>query len=312
MLIQLAPLRGVTDFVFRNTLYRHFKEIAGALAPFITTVRGKGVKLSHINDILPKNNPKVSVVPQLIGNEPQTFIVFANQLFDLGYQTINWNLGCPYPMIVRKKRGAGLLPHPELVENFLEKTLPNIKCKLSIKMRLGLDSPDEFLRVVPVLNNFPLTELILHPRTADQMYEGVPDLDGFEKFRALSAHPVVYNGDIIDLESFDRISRRFPGLDKIMIGRGLLMRPYLAEMIQGRLTDVPADTVTRLRRFHEDLLAGYASVITGQNHLLDKMKQLWGYLSFSLDNQQEVLKKIQRSKTFKSYREAVERAFNAS
>jgi tRNA-dihydrouridine synthase B len=309
MLIQLAPLRGVTDFVFRNTLYRHFKGIDCALAPFITTVRGKSVKLSHINDILPKNNPKASVVPQLIGNEPQSFIVFANQLFDLGYRTINWNLGCPYPMIVRKKRGAGLLPYPELIENFLDKTLQNIKCKLSIKMRLGLDSPDEFLRVVPVLNNYPLAELILHPRTAGQMYEGVPDLDGFEKFRALSAHPVVYNGDIIDLESFDRISGRFPGLEKIMIGRGLLMRPYLAEMIRGVFANAPPDFANRLHRFHEDLLAGYASVITGQSHRLDKMKQLWAYLSFSFDNQQELLKKIQRSKTFKAYRDAVDGAF---
>lgn len=309
MHIYLAPLRGLTDFIYRNTLCLHFKGLDGALAPFITTVRGKSVKLSHIKDILPKNNSCIHLVPQLIGNEPSSFVILADKLFEMGYKTVNWNLGCPYPMVIHKKRGAGLLPYPELIENFLAKTLSEIKCQLSVKMRLGCNDGNEYIKTIPVLNKFSLSEVILHPRTAKQMYKGDIDLDAFEKCLELSSNPVVFNGDITDKESFKRIKDRFETIDRIMIGRGMLMRPYLAEMIKSTDNFQEKDLSKRLASFHADLLSLYGSAISGQKQLLDKMKQLWRYLSFSFDNREQALKKIQRSKTLDDYRDSVENIF---
>jgi tRNA-dihydrouridine synthase len=133
----LAPLRGFTDAVFRNAFQRHFQGVEMAVAPFVTTVNGTRIKSSHLRDLAPAKNRALPVVPQILGNDADTFICLARTLLDLGYTEINWNLGCPYPMVAKKMRGSGLLPHPDTIERILEKALNGFTGKLSIKTRLG-------------------------------------------------------------------------------------------------------------------------------------------------------------------------------
>jgi tRNA-dihydrouridine synthase len=212
-------------------------------------------------------------------------------------------------MVVNKKRGAGLLPFPEMILEFLGNVIPNLKSSLSVKMRLGKDDPDEIFKVLEILNEFPIEQIIIHPRTAKQMYSGSPNLDIFEKCLSFCRHPVVYNGDIVDSKSFELVAKRFPTIDKFMIGRGLAMNPALAEMIKNRQSKLPDDFYKRLYRFHEDILRGYREQASGQLAALGKMKQLWWYLSYSLKDREGSLRKIQRSKTLASYRDVVEEAF---
>jgi tRNA-dihydrouridine synthase B len=306
MKLCLAPILGHTDFVFRNAQARNFSGIDAWYCPFITTVSGKTVKDTHIRDLLPKYNKLKNIVPQLIGKDAEEFIVLANQLYSIGYHTINWNLGCPYPMVVNKKRGAGLLPHPELISNFLDKVIPSAKCRISIKMRLGKDDPEDIFRVLPVLNNYPLEEIIIHPRTAQQMYGGSVDLNAFEKCLLHTNHPVVYNGDIVKLESYEKISRRFPSIKSIMIGRGILMNPAFPELIKQIL---PKRYSERLYRFHEDLVRGYQENGCEEIPLLGKLKQIWCYLAASFSKSEEIVLKIQRTKTLEKYWEEVKEAF---
>jgi tRNA-dihydrouridine synthase B len=310
MQLSLAPILGHTDYVYRNALTRYFKGIDVCFTPFLTSVKGSYVKNSHLTDILPKYNRSVHIVPQILGKDPEEFLVIANQINEMGYTSVNWNLGCPYPMVVNKKRGAGLLPYPEMIREFLAKVVPLLKSGLSVKMRLGKNDPDEIPDVLKVLNEFPIQEIIIHPRTADQMYSGAPDLDSFEKCLGLCKHPVAYNGDIVDLGSFESIAKRFPAVSHIMIGRGLAMNPALAEMIKSRQSKSPDDFFKRLYRFHEDILRNYREQSNGQLALLGKMKQLWWYLSYSLANREESLKRIQRTKTLAAYREAIEETFS--
>ena len=129
MQLSLAPIRGHTDYIYRNTLARHFSGIDVFFSPFITTVKGHVVKESHIKDIIPKYNKGLVVVPQIIGKNAEEFIVLANQIAAMGYPVVNWNLGCPYPMVVNKKRGAGLLPYPELIRDFLAE-VSGLRCSL--------------------------------------------------------------------------------------------------------------------------------------------------------------------------------------
>jgi len=305
----LAPLRGHTDFVFRNALARHFSGLDASCSPFITTVKGETVRDSHIRDVLPKYNVGHSVIPQIISKDPEEFTILANQLCSLGYKTINWNLGCPYPMVVNKRRGAGMLPFPELIEEFLSLTIPRVKCTVDVKMRLGRDNPDEATAVLAILNAFPIGCVTIHARTAKQMYEGTVDLDWFERCLAMSTHPVVYNGDITDIPSFDVVSKRFPSLNSFMIGRGVLMNPALPELIKGISGYSGRTYAHRLNRFHEDLIRGYGAWGSVEQTLLGRLKQLWCYLSFSFPNSEDRLRKIQRTKTIKDYRDEVEDAF---
>jgi tRNA-dihydrouridine synthase B len=309
MLLYLAPILGHTDYVFRNALTRYFKGIDVCFTPFLTTVKGSCVKNSHLTDILPKHNKSNRIVPQILGKDPEEFLIMANQVYEMGYQSINWNLGCPYPMVVNKKRGAGLLPFPEMIREFLIKVIPLMKSGLSIKMRLGKNDPDEIIPVLTVLNDFPIEEIIIHPRTAIQMYSGSPDLESFEKCLSACKHPVVYNGDIIDPKSFQSVAKRFPSISNFMIGRGLAMNPCLAEMIKNNQTRLPQDYFNRLYRFHEEIYRNYREQSSGQLVLLGKMKQLWWYLSYSLKDREQSLKKIQRAKTLGKYREIIEELF---
>ncbi len=309
MKLILAPLRGHTDFVFRNALSRHFSGLDAQFAPFITTVKGKAVRDSHIRDLLPKYNKSHCLVPQLIGKDADEFVVLANQLCSLGYHTVNWNLGCPYPVVVSKKRGAGMLPYPRMIHDFLSAVIPAVKCRISIKTRLGRDDPDEILEILPVFNDFPVSDLIIHPRTARQMYDGTPNLEAFEKCLRLSRHPVVYNGDIVDGRSFEAIARRFGNVESFMIGRGVLMNPALPEELKGIAGTGRHTFADRLYRFHEDLVRGYQEFGSGEVTVLGKLKQLWCFLSFSFKRNEEVLTKVQRAKSMDKYWLEVNAAF---
>jgi tRNA-dihydrouridine synthase len=301
----MAPMRGLTEAVYRNTYSRHFKGIHMAVSPFITTVIGK-ISNKHIKDVLPQNNQAIPLIPQLLSKDFQGFINMAIKLFDLGYEEINWNLGCPYSMVANKMRGSGLLPYPEIIDQFLETVLVKIPNRLSIKLRLGRYHADEILSLIPVLNAYPLSGLIIHSRTAVQMYEGIPNLDQFEKCLSLSKNSVIYNGDIQSPSDFTMICERFSSVDGIMMGRGLLSNPFLGEMIEDSHVQL---ALPRLKAFHDDLYNQYQNILSGSGHVLGKMKEHWKYLSQMFDNSHHILKRIQRTVNFRQYESRVSEAF---
>ena len=88
------------------------------------------------------------------------------------------------------------------------------------------------LQLIPIFNRFPLEELVIHPGTGAQMYDGEVDLDMFEQCLGLSQHRVAYNGDIDSLEKFKMLSQRFGSVKRWMIGRGLIGNPFLSEKIK--------------------------------------------------------------------------------
>jgi|WetSurMetagenome_2_1015567.scaffolds.fasta_scaffold00476_10 tRNA-dihydrouridine synthase B len=309
MEILLAPLHGHTDYVFRNALFKHYAGIDACYSPFITTVKGATVPESHIRDVLHRHNRVKCLIPQIIGKNPDEFIVLANRLSSLGFKTVNWNLGCPYPMVVNKKRGAGLLPHPELISGFLKTVIPNVTCAVEVKIRLGKDDPAEALDVIDVLDSFELGRVIIHPRTARQMYNGTVDLDSFEKCLKICRHPVAYNGDIVDTASFWAIGQRFKNVDTFMIGRGLLMDPSLAEKIKAIAPPSGKGRAERLYRFHEDIVRGYREMGNAGQGLLGRLKQFWCFFSYSFPKPEERLRKVQRAKSMEAYREMVEEGF---
>ncbi len=295
----LAPIRGITDAVYRDVYARYFPGFDLAMAPFLSTYQGNKVKPARLAELLPENNQGLPLVPQLLAKNPDNFMSVARILFDMGYGTINWNLGCPYPMVANKLRGSGLLPFPDRIEAFLEKvcTLP---CNISIKTRLGRKDSSEIFKLLPVFNKFPLAEIIIHPRTGIQMYTGTVDLDTFSRCLPLCNHPVVYNGDITNTESFSSLQQRFPTISRWMIGRGALTNPFLPAEIQEM--SIPADKIATIAAFHDEIYHRYSNLLAGPAHLLGRMKGLWYYLAGSFENSRKILKKIQKTKTTDSYR----------
>jgi tRNA-dihydrouridine synthase len=306
--LYLAPLRGFTEFIYRNAFVRHFGGFDVAVAPFIPTMTAARFKKTHLKDVLPENNHAMSIIPQIIGNNPEDFIPLAKRLFDLGYETVNWNLGCPFPMVAKKQRGSGLLPHPQKIEAFLEATLPTIPNRLSVKVRLGRKKTDEILTLLPIFNQYPLDEVIVHPRTGKQMYDGEPNLDMFEKCLGACAHTTVYNGDINDLDTFKLFSKRFKTVDRWMIGRGALINPFLPAAIKSG-QDNATDKVEVFRAFYDELFEQYRQAFRGPGHLLDRMKGFWTYFSQSFKDGRKIKKKIHRTSKLDRYLRIVDRFF---
>ncbi|MBW1899055.1 MAG: tRNA-dihydrouridine synthase family protein, partial [Deltaproteobacteria bacterium] len=259
--------------------------------------------------VLPENNSGVPLVPQIMSKHPADFVRLAKELYDVGYDTVNWNLGCPVPMVAKKKRGSGMLPYPDLIDGFLSEVIPKIPGKLSIKCRLGRMKADEIFRFMPVFNRYPLEEVIIHPRTGIQMYEGKTDPDTFEKCLELSVNPLVYNGDIRSPADFFTLSNRFQALESWMIGRGALINPFLPGMIKKEDYSIP-DKMNRIAGFHETLFERYRAALYGPAHLMDRMKGIWKYLSNAFENPGVIFKKIKKVRSIKQYNRVVSDFFD--
>ena len=305
--LYMAPIRGLTDALFRETFQHHFKGIDAAVAPFINPQRKALFNDRMLRDVLPQNNTTIPVIPQLLHTCPDDFLLLAARLADLGYTHINWNLGCPAPMVARKKRGSGLLPYPDEIISFLEKVMPRLTVQLSIKTRLGFKDKDELLHLLPRLNDFPLREIIIHTRLGSQLYRGKTDPQSFAACRGISGHLLVYNGDINSLDDFSSLAGQFPDTDRWMTGRGLLMNPFLAEEIKGLSREKRPNRAERIHHFHEDLYRKYEKKLSGPGHLLSRMKQLWAYLNFSFPRREKEFKRLMKSSTASQYKDCVKR-----
>jgi tRNA-dihydrouridine synthase B len=308
--ISLAPFQGITDFRFRRAFFSIFPGYDKAYAPFIKAIAGP-FSATHLRDLLEAPPAGVAILPQVICNEAEALAGTAARIADLGYGEINVNMGCPFPMVANKKRGSGILPHPELIDRMLEGALPRCPVPVSVKLRLGRFRAEEMHAVLAVLNRYPLAEIVLHPRTGVQLYGGSADLARFGEFLSLSRNPVAYNGDILTREDWAERAKMFPSVKHWCLGRGALRNPFLAAEIGGT-APIPAERLAAIRRFHDEYYGIQEGRLGRNKQLLDIMKSVWQYLAWSLPGPEAFLLKVRRAKTADRYRAAVDEALGRS
>ncbi len=300
--LYLAPILGITNCIYRNAYSRIFDGYDFAVTPFIKSCQVTKTMCTALRDLFPeRNDTKFTLIPQILSNTPGDFISMANGLFDLGYKTVNWNLGCPIKQIRSKRRGAGMLPYPAEIMTMLNKIMPAISNQLSLKVRLGSENNREFIDLLPLLNDLPLKEIIVHPRIGSQMYEGEVDLTAFAEILSLSKHPVIYSGDIDSLETFNRLASRFPDIGGWMIGRSGITNPFLPEQIKNLRGDTSQEKLKRFISFHDEILTAYQKTLSGPGHLMDKMKELWRYWAKSFANGDKLFKAISKTRSIDRY-----------
>ena len=232
-------MQGLTELLFRRVYEECFPgAIERAVTPFLSLthnlhnlLEGNGESATlrqYLRDVLPEaNEGSIPITPQILGKEPDEFVALGNKLYDMGYEEVNWNIGCPMRNITGKHRGSGILPYPDEVREVLDAVMPKLKPQLSVKMRIGLRQKEEILALVPVINDYPLASVTIHPRLGRQQYTGVPDTETFCRVLPMIKHPVIYNGDIVTVEDFRRIKTICPTVADVMVGRGILYRPTL-------------------------------------------------------------------------------------
>lgn len=306
MKFYLAPMEGITGFVYRNSYEQFFHNIDKYFTPFIVPTSSKSFKTKELRDILPENNKGIYIVPQILTNDSEGFINTAEKLQQLGYNEINLNLGCPSGTVVSKGRGSGFLAKRDELDKFLDEIYKKDDIEISVKTRIGRDEPEEFYELIKIYNKYPIKELIIHPRTRRDFYGNTPNLEVFKDALSLSTNPVCYNGDIFTLENYKNFKSEFSEVNEIMLGRGILANPGLIdEIIDNKLLDKKI-----LKDFHDDILFNYREVFKDDNIALYRMKELWGYMIYIFSDNKKYSKKIKKSQNINTYQEAISDLFN--
>lgn len=297
----LAPMEGITGFIYRNAYEKYFGEFDKYFAPFVVPNTSKSLKTKELRDLVPENNEGMNLVPQILTSESDGFISTVNKLKQLGYNEVNLNLGCPSGTVVGKKRGSGFLAHREELYKFLEEIFKIEDIKISIKTRLGMENPEEFYELIKIYNKYPIEELIIHPRTRKDFYGNKPNLEVFKDAIKLSKNPIVYNGDIFTVEDYKKFIENFPTIDKIMIGRGILANPALLNEIKGEEV-LNKET---LRKFHDEIFNNYKEVFNEERNAMFRMKELWGYMIYIFSNNKKYAKQIKKAQKVVDYNQAI-------
>lgn len=263
-------MQGQTDAVYRKAHARLAGGVDCYYTPFIRLEKGEA-RPRDLRDIA----SDAQVVPQVIAHDADEL----NRLTDLvcayGFSRIDINMGCPHPPQMNHGRGAGLLPFPDKVAALMEAVKARPDVSFSVKMRLGWQSPDECLALLPVLNDTPLAHVTVHARTARQMYRGEPLYGAFGAFLDGCRHPVIYNGGIADVQGIRDLEARFPSVAAVMIGQGLLARPCLAAEYRDGTQWSDEQVLRLVMQLHDCIFSHARQTLQGDSQILSRMQGFW-------------------------------------
>jgi len=312
----LAPLEGITTYVYRNAFKKYYGGIDRYFTPFLTASHLKGREKREVD---PENNQGIEVVPQILTNDSSLFVTISKQLAELGYSEVNLNLGCPSGTVVSKGRGAGFLDKIKELDIFMDEIfdqLPNMK--ISVKTRIGVEFDSEWDDILEIYKKYPIKELIVHPRLRNDFYDGQVRLEAFAK-AIPDFENLCYNGDIVDVDSYIKISTYIKEAEKetarnqsfpevYMIGRGVIANPELPGILrefEGEKTfDSDRGNIDKkkLRAFLGDIVDSYLIEMANEKQVVMKMKELWTYLAKGLDLSVQDIRAIHKTSRLADYK----------
>lgn len=302
--IYAAPLQGFTEAAWRNAHEQSFGGVDAYYTPFVRLEKGE-IRNKDRKDVAKDRNTVGRLVPQLIASEPEELEQLVSFLRAQGYAEADINMGCPFPLIVNRGKGSGILPYPDKVEALLEtmKRMPDFH--FSVKMRLGWQDKDEWKRILPLLNRSCVRQVTLHPRIGKQQYKGEPDRESFLAFYEACELPLVYNGDLRTVADIQELTAAYPRLAGIMLGRGLLADPSLAASFRSGEVLCKEELYRKVADMHRQMYGQYSrSMEGGEAQLLAKLKTVWEYLLPDLDK--KARKAILKSNRLEGYLRTVE------
>lgn len=300
--VSLAPMEGITGYVFRNAFYQTFGGVTRFYSPFISPGHdGIGITKRDRKDVLPENNAGIPLIPQILTNRAEDFLFAAELMRDWGYQEVNLNLGCPSGTVAAKHKGSGFLSEREKLTEFFDQVFAHWDpaLKLSVKTRIGRQTPEEFPALLEIYNRYPISELTIHPRVQKEFYRGEVHRDVFAEAVRSAKMPLCYNGDLLDKEDLLRFEKEFPSVESVMVGRGLLKNPFLAEkFFAERGTGESFSSASRREKlilFHARLLEGYGKSFQFENATLCRMKEVWDYLGFGFPDCERAVRQLKKA-----------------
>lgn len=301
MTIDLAPMEGLTDFTFRGVFNKYFGGIDRYYTPFISPTSTRYLTPRDYKEVSPETNTGMTLIPQLLTNNAEVFTNTCKELKEIGYATVNLNLGCPSGTVTHKGKGAGFLKYPKQLREFLDYIYEHAVCDISIKTRIGTASLEEWDELLNIFKDFPISELIIHPRLLSDFYRGPVHMDAFRKAVDTLKCPVTYNGDITTVEKAEKFTEAYPDTARIMIGRGLIADPNLA----AKLTGLETTDKKAIKKFTTELTEAYIEKFRDEKIAVNRMKSIWIYLSASFPGSEKALKQLKKSQNLVQYKSAV-------
>ena len=286
----------MTDGIFRRAHHELFGGVEEYTIPFIRLTGDMALTGGERREISPGENAGIPCVPQVLTKEAEQLLWAAGMLRDLGYGTVDLNLGCPAPTVVTRGRGSAMLRDPAALRRFFDRVFPACPIRLSVKTRIGFSSPGEWEKLLEVLADYPLSRVVIHPRTREEQYTGAIHPEAFAAALELFGPRAVWNGDILSPADADRLTRRFPGTAGVMIGRGLIRDPSLAR----RLSGGKAADRDEMKAFFNRLFGDYLKRF-GLPVALGRMKKLFLLLSEGMPEGKKLYKEIKKASAAERY-----------
>lgn len=302
--VYFAPLEGVTDAVYRQVHRAHFTSPVRYFIPFISPTQNLVLTPRERKNVDPQVNIGLHAVPQVLTKNADHFLWAANLLHDLGYEEVNLNAGCPSGTVTAKGKGAGMLLRPQELSWFLDAVFSRTPVRVSVKTRIGFSSPEEFGALLDVYNRYPISELIIHPRTREEYYKSAVHRDVYDAAEARARMPLVYNGDLFTPQSCRAFEQTHANTRALMLGRGMLANPALAQTYAG---GEPLSRET-LRAFHDDLMRAYQAVYPPYV-VLGRMREVAKNIACCFESAEKPLKAARKASSLPAYQDAVTRLF---
>ncbi|MEA4933855.1 MAG: tRNA-dihydrouridine synthase family protein [Lawsonibacter sp.] len=302
-----APMEGVTGAIYRTVHHQHFPGVDKYYMPFLTPTQDHVFTPRDLRNTAPEYNQGFRAVPQLLTRNAEDFLWAARELYAMGYDEVNLNLGCPSGTVTAKGKGAGLLANPEELDRVLDGIFSRVEGAVSIKTRLGMNHPEEFPRLLEVFQQYPISLLIIHPRVRQDFYREPVRLEAFEATQTQYPGALCYNGGLVTTQGCARFQARFPAVKRVMIGQGLLANPALIRQVK-----VGAEPQREeLRAFHDELYHSYLEAFGSQRNTVFHMKEVWSYLSRLFEGVEKPVKQIRKAENSAAYESAVSQIFSS-
>ena len=220
-------MAGVTDSAFR-ILVREVSGYSELMFSEMVSSTGIHYKSQKTYEMLDFTDEELPIAVQLFGSNPEYVAEAAEYVSTLNnVASIDFNLGCPAPKIVKNGEGSALMKNPKLTEELLKALRRSTSLPVSVKMRIGFDEEHiNAVEIAKIAEASGVNSITVHGRTREQYYSGKADWSEIAKVKQAVKIPIIANGDVRDEVSLDAIINE-TGADDVMIGRAAMGNPWI-------------------------------------------------------------------------------------
>lgn len=225
-ILALSPMADMTDSPFCQVV----RKIGGADIVFREMVSSEAIvrdneKTLGMTDFVEAERP---IVQQIFGANPKVMAEAAAKVMEYANpEGIDINMGCPVYKLTSNFNGSALMKDPDLAAKIVSEMKQAIgDTPLSVKIRLGWSSPDDFKTFIPVIEKAGAQLITIHGRTKEQGYAGKSDWERIAEAKKIATVPLLANGDIHQPEQVQE-ALDVTGADGVLIARGALGNPWI-------------------------------------------------------------------------------------